>query len=86
MTVYRVINVKYDRRASRQRSNIENLEHILRMVLGVADVALDVELPGEGGAEGGSVQEAATSPRDRLGVVAVVGSITVAAEDGEQVS
>ena len=56
------------------------------MVLGVADVALDVEPPGEGGVEGGGVQEAATSRRDRLGVVVVVGSITVATEDGEQVS
>ena len=64
----------------------ESLEHTLGMVLGVADVALDVELPGEGGVEGGSVQEAAVGPRDRLGVVAAVGSITVATEDGEQVS
>ena len=81
-----IISLKYDRQASEQRLYIENLEHTLRVVLGVADVALDVELPGEGGVEGGSVQEAAVCPRDWLGVVAVMGSISVATEDGEQVS
>lgn len=70
-------SLKHERRASGQRSNIENLEHTLGVVFGFADVTL-------GGAKGGDVREAAAGPRDRLRVVAVVGGID-ATENGEQV-
>ncbi len=57
-------------------------------MLGVVDVALDVELlvefKGEGGVEGGGMREAAAGARDRfLGVAAGVGGVV--AEDGQRV-
>ena len=42
--------------------------------------------PGEGRVEGGGVREAAVSRRNRLRVADVMGGISVATEDGEQVS
>ena len=83
MQDYVLMSLKCERGASGQRSNIEDVGQALGVVLGVAEVAPDAELPAVGDVEGGGGREEA--PRDRLGVVAVVGGIGVATGDGKQV-